>query len=194
MDDLVSHADELARPLRLATQFPRLTGSFLTGHGLPLFTLIRAEGTLEVAPAIGYADLISDLVSSGQTLRDNRLHPLEDGTILHSQAGLIANRDALRARPEVLDIARQLLEFIEAHLRAVDHLSVIANMRGPSPQAIADRMFAQEPLGGLQGPTISRVVVREGDPNWYAVHIVVRRQQLFQAIAGLRAVGGDKTG
>jgi ATP phosphoribosyltransferase len=189
--DLASYAGELGRPLRLATQFPRLTGSFLATHGVPSFSLIRAEGTLEVAPAIGYADLIADLVSSGQTLRDNRLRPLEDGIILSSQAGLIANRNTLRARPEVLAVARQMLEFIEAHLRATEHLSVIANMRGSSPQAIAGRMFAEDTLGGLQGPTISQVVVRGSDENWYAVHIVVRRRQLFQAIAGLRAIGGS---
>lgn len=191
MADLASRASKLERPLRVASKFPRLTGGFLKSQGVPSFTLIQAEGTLEVAPAIGYADLIADLVSSGQTLRDNRLRPLEDGTILNSQAALIANCEALQARPEVLDTARQMLEFIEAHLRAVEHLSVIANMRGSSPQAIAGRMFDQDTLGGLQGPTISQVVVREGNPNWYAVHIVVRRQQLFQAIAELRAIGGS---
>jgi ATP phosphoribosyltransferase len=91
----------------------------------------------------------------------------------------------------VLDVARQMLEFMEAHLRAVDHVALFANMRGPSPQAIAERMFAQESLGGLQGPTVSPVVLRDGSPNWYAVHIVVRREQLFQAIAQLRSIGGS---
>jgi ATP phosphoribosyltransferase len=189
--DLAPFSSRLAHPLRVATKFPRLTGDFLTSHGVPSFTLIQAEGTLEVAPAIGYADLIADLVSSGQTLRDNRLRPLKDGTILHSQAALIANRHALESRPQVLDVARQMLEFIEAYLRAVDHVAVFANMRGSSPQAIAQRMFAQESLGGLQGPTISPVVLRDGSPNWYAVHIVVRREQLFQAIAQLRSIGGS---
>jgi len=174
----------------VATKFPHLTGDFLARHDVP-FTLIHAEGTLEVAPAIGYADLIADLVSSGQTLRDNRLRPLDDGTIIHSQAVLIANRTALQARPEVLTVARTLLEFIEAHLRAVEHVAVFANVRGASPQAIAQRMFAQETLGGLQGPTISPVVVRDGNPNWHAVHIVVRRERLFQAVAELRAIGGS---
>jgi len=189
--DLVAYSGELAHPLRVATKFPQLTGDFLEGHGVSSFTLIEAEGTLEAAPAIGYADLIADLVSSGQTLRDNRLRLLEDGTILHSQAALIANYNALQARPEVLDVARQMLEFMEAHLRAVDHVALFANMRGPSPQAIAERMFAQESLGGLQGPTVSPVVLRDGSPNWYAVHIVVRREQLFQAIAQLRSIGGS---
>ena len=188
MADLTTRA--LARPLRVATKFPHLTADFLARHDVP-FTLIHAEGTLEVAPAIGYADLIADLVSSGQTLRDNRLRPLDDGTIIYSQAVLIANRIALKTRPEVLAVARTLLEFIEAHLRAVDHVSVFANVRGVSPQAIAQRMFAQETLGGLQGPTISPVVARDGNPNWYAVHVVVRRAQLFQVVAELRAVGGS---
>jgi ATP phosphoribosyltransferase len=191
MADLAAHACALARPLRVATKFPGLTHGFLERHTVTPCALINVEGTLEVAPAIGYADLIADLVSSGQTLRDNRLRPLDDGTILHSQAGLIANRAALQSRPEVLDVAHKLLEFIEAHLRAVDHVAVFANMRGESPQAIAQRMFAQETLSGLQGPTISPVVVRDGNPNWYAVHIVVRRERLFQAVAGLRAIGGS---
>jgi ATP phosphoribosyltransferase len=191
MTDLAVHARALARPLRIATKFPRLTSGFLDRHAVTPYTLINVEGTLEVAPAIGYADLIADLVSSGQTLRDNRLRPLDDGIILHSQAGLIANRAALQSRPEVLAVAHTLLEFIEAHLRAVDHLAVFANMRGESPQAIAQQMFAQEILSGLQGPTISPVVVRDGNPNWYAVHIVVRRERLFQAVAELRAIGGS---
>jgi len=64
-------------------------------------------------------------------------------------------------------------------------------MRGSSPKAIAERIFQQPTIGGLQGPTISPVVVRDRDPNWYAVHIVVRRDRLFQAVTDLRAIGGS---
>jgi ATP phosphoribosyltransferase len=191
MTDLASHARTLAQPLRVGTKFPTVTGQFLARHSISRFSLIDAEGTLEVAPAIGYADLIADLVSSGQTLRDNRLQPLDDGIILRSQAVLIGNADLLRTRPDVMAIARKLLEFIEAHLRAVDRLAIFANMRGTSPQAIARRMFAQETLGGLQGPTFSQVVVRDGNPDWYAVHIIVHRDQLVHAVAELRAIGGS---
>jgi ATP phosphoribosyltransferase len=190
MEGLVAYARALARPLRVATRFAHISSGFLERHGVP-FVLVEAEGTLEVAPAIGYADTIIDLVSSGQTLRDNRLVPLEDGTIIVSQAVLIANRPALRGRPEVLAVARKLLELIEAHRRAEDHVSVFANMRGESPQVIARRLFEQTSLGGLQGPTVSPMVVRDGNPNWYAVHIVVRRSELFQAIAELRRIGGS---
>jgi ATP phosphoribosyltransferase len=187
---LAAYVRDLGRPLRVATKFTKLTGDFLAQHDIPC-TLIEAEGTLEAAPTIGYADVICDLVSSGQTLRDNRLRPLENGVIVHSQATLIANRAALQGSPEVLEVARKLLEAIEAHLRAEERLSIFANMRGESPEAIAQALFAQEALGGLQGPTISRVVVRDGDPNWYGVHIIVRRDRLLQAVAELRAIGGS---
>jgi ATP phosphoribosyltransferase len=190
VDDLRRRVASLAKPLRVATKFPVLTGKFLQAESIP-HVLISAEGTLETAPAIGYADVISDLVSSGQTLKDNRLRALQDGVIQPSQAALIANRWALKNRPQALAVARQLIEFFEARLRAVDNLAIFANMRGPSPEAIAELIFAQPTIGGLQGPTISPVFVRNDEKNWFDVHIVVRRDRLFQAINELRAIGGS---
>jgi ATP phosphoribosyltransferase len=180
------------RSLRVATKYPVLTGRFLAGQGIAPVALIEAEGTLEVAPSIGYADVICDLVSSGTTLHDNRLRPLADGVILQSQACLIANRRALQTRPEVLAVARELIEFTEAHLRAEGHYLVFANMRGESPESIAQQMFTRTRLGGLQGPTLSRVIAREGNgQGWYDVNIVVRKDQVMQAVQELRSIGGS---
>ena len=189
-DEVQSFAAALDRPLRVATKFPVLTGRFLDQKSIP-HTLIAAEGTLETAPTIGYADLISDLVSSGQTLQDNRLRPLPDGVIQHSQAALIANRGALQSRPDVLEMARRLLEYIEAHLRAKENLLVIANMRGENPESIAQKMFTQTTVGGLQGPTISPVYVRDQSQALFSVSIVVRRDRLPRAIGELRDIGGS---
>ncbi len=111
--------------------------------------------------------------------------------ILPSQAALIANIDALTGNPEALRVARYLLEFFEAHLVAAQNLAVFANMRGTSPSSISERIFSQMTISGLEGPTISRVLVRQQDPNWYAVNIIVRRTELFQAINELRAIGGS---
>jgi ATP phosphoribosyltransferase len=187
---LKEYAASLKSPLRVATKFPALTERFLNQHNIS-HLLIAAEGTLESAPAIGYADMISDLVSSGQTLLDNRLRPLPDGVIQRSQAVLIANRKALQTHPEVLEMARRLLEYIEAHMRAKDNLLVIANMRGESPDVIAQKIFTQTNVGGLQGPTISPIGVRDGTPNWFSVTVVVRRDHLPQAISELRLIGGS---
>jgi ATP phosphoribosyltransferase len=197
MADLVTWAKELGkngRSLRVATKFPKTTGAFLEQHGVTPVKLINVEGTLEIAPTIGYADIISDLVSSGMTLRDNHLRPIDDGLILSSQACLIANKAALQTRPEVLTVARQLIEYIEAHLRAENSYLVTTNVRGSSPENIAEKMLNQPNLRGLRGPTIAPVVARHhvpDEPNWFAVNIVIQKPNLFQAIAELRAIGGS---
>jgi ATP phosphoribosyltransferase len=190
MAGLFGKQGDLGRPLRVATKYLNLTRTFFAENALPEIELIEAEGALEIAPTIGYADLIVDLVSTGTTLRDNRLKPLEDGQILQSQACLIANRAGLKSHPHVLAMARQLLEFIVAYLRAAENVAVFANIRGESPQIIAERMFAQTVIGGLQGPTISPVITRTPD-QWFAVHLIVRKDQLAQAIEELRQVGGS---
>jgi len=190
MADLAKKRTELDRPLRVATKYPNVSAEFFARYDLDDTRLIRAEGTLEVAPAIGYADLIVDLVSTGTTLRDNRLRSLDDGLVLESQACLIANRNSLKSRPEVLAKAQQLLEFVVAHLRAAENVSIFANIRGESPEVIAGRMFEQSVIGGLQGPTISPVITKRGG-DWFAVHIVVARNDLAQVIQELRGIGGS---
>ena len=190
MSDLTRVQAEIGRPLRVATKFPNAAAPFFALNGIANVNFIAAEGTLEIAPTIGYADLITDLVSTGTTLRDNHLKRLEDGEILSSQACLIANRAALKDNPEALATAKTLLEYIAAHLRASKAVSVFVNMRGDSPETIARSMFTQKVIGGLQGPTFSPVITRQGE-QWYAAHLVVRKDQLAQAIAELRSIGGS---
>ncbi|MFZ0545712.1 MAG: ATP phosphoribosyltransferase [Candidatus Promineifilaceae bacterium] len=190
MSDLAPYQSQLGRPLHVATKFPKLTTEFFARHALSGVQLISAEGTLEIAPSIGYADLIVDLVSTGTTLRDNHLRMLDDGQILSSQACLIANKANLNERPDVLTIARQLLEFIIAYLRAAENVAIFANVRGSDPQRIADQIFGRQVIGGLQGPTISPVITRDGG-QWHAINIIVRKDQLAAAIQELREIGGS---
>jgi len=182
---------EEGHPLRVATKYQNLVSRFLEEHGVIPYRLITVEGALEAAPGMGYADIIADLTATGTTLRDNHLKPIEGGSILYSEACLIGNRTILKQRPEVLAVAKQLLEYVEAHLRATGYYAIFANIRGDSPEAVARRVFSQPDIGGLQGPTISRVYVRSGDPNWFAINIIVRKDRLHQAIEQLRAIGGS---
>lgn len=188
--DLADYARGLGRKLRVATKYAEQTSQFLASKGIEA-DLIYAEGTLETAPAIGYADMISDLVSSGQTLRDNHLRPLADGLIIESQAVLIANRSSLQQNPAALAMARQLLEFFDAHLRARQELAIFANIRGKDAEAVAREVQNQPTIAGLQGPTISRVYARESGENWFAVNVIVPRSSLYTAVQELRAIGGS---
>lgn len=190
IEDLKQFANVIGHPLRVATKFPLLTSRFLKHHQIA-HTIVSAEGTLEIAPAIGYADMISDLVSSGQTLKDNRLKKIENGCILYSQSVLAANHKTMLQDPKALAVAQQLLEFIEAYIRAENNVSIYANIRGDSTDIIATRIFEQQTIGGLNGPTISKIIRKDGDQSWYALHIIVHRDEVFNAIKELRSVGGS---
>jgi ATP phosphoribosyltransferase len=180
------------RPLRVVSKYERQTTAFLEQHQIKPYRVLHAEGALEAAPQMGSADFIVDLVSSGVTLRENRLKQIEGGRLLQSEMVFIGNCTALTQRPKVLAVARQMLERIEAHLRAVEHETIIANIRGSSPEEVAQKVFSQPDLGGLQGPTISRVYLRDAaDIGWYAITIVVRKDRLHQSIEQLRSIGGS---
>jgi ATP phosphoribosyltransferase len=180
------------RPLRIVSKYQHQTEAFLERHKIKPYRLLHADGALEAAPQMGTADFIVDLVSSGVTLRENRLKEVHGGKLLESQAVFIGNRIALTRRPEVLAVAREMLERVEAHLRASEHLTIIANIRGASPEEVAQKVFEQPDLGGLQGPTISRVYLRDlTEIGWYAISIVVRKDRLHRAIEQLREIGGS---
>jgi ATP phosphoribosyltransferase len=85
----------LERSPRVATKFPRLTEAFFRRNGLAP-ELIVMSGSVELAPLVGLADLIVDLVQTGSTLRENGLVQLQ--IVLESQAVLIANRASYRLR------------------------------------------------------------------------------------------------
>ena len=190
VSDLPKMMDELGRPLKIASKFPNLTKEFFDGRDALDFELIAAEGALEIAPTVGYADLIVDIVSSGTTLRDNQLKMLEGGELLRSQACLIANKARLRENDAVQEIAVQLLEVLSAYLRADEKLAIFANIRGESAEDVAEKIFSQKVIGGLQGPTISQVITRDRE-NWYAVHLIVSKSTLHDAVLELRSVGGS---
>lgn len=181
------------RTLRVATKFPNLTRDFLYRNGVHYFSLVDAHGALEVAPALGHADIIADLTETGVTLRENRLRILEGGVILRAQACLIASRRGLRQASAKLERARAILELIEARLRARHYRVITANVRGESEAAVAERITANVAIAGQQGPTLSRVYPKFPDAGctWYEVRLIVPRDLLLHAIDHLRQVGSS---
>ena len=180
------------RDLRVATKYPNLTRQFLFDNGINYFTIAESDGALEAAPALNAADIIVDIVSSGVTLRENRLKRLAGGTIVESEACLIGNRSALRDSPEKLEIVRQVLELIEAQMRSRDYYSMTGNIRGDSPEAVARRVTSHTEVAGLRGPTISKVYPKlGGEEGWFAATVVVQSKLLLQAIDALRRAGAS---
>lgn len=163
---------------RVATSFPRSTERFFTELGHTI-TIVPVSGATEVAPHLGVADIVVDLVSTGSTLKMNGLR--EIATILESTAVLIA-RPALMAEPDGKRLATELTAALESVIRAQDKRYLMANVpRRALPEI-------QRILPGLTGPTIIDVM---NGGEFVAAHAVVGKGEVYRVIAELKAVGAE---
>lgn len=105
-DSAVNSVLEIPQGSRVATSFPNITTSFFDELGVKV-EVIEVEGAVEIAPRLGLADVVVDLSTTGQTLRENELR--EIATILESTARLICNKVSFRIREdEVMAIVERL--------------------------------------------------------------------------------------
>ncbi len=194
MDDLADLALEFrqeGRQLRIATKYPRLVRRFLLDREINHFSLVMTSGAVEAAPGAGYADLVADISGTGTTLRENRLRPLDDGTVLVSQACIIGNRRLIGRSPRSLSGVKAVLELMEAYLQARWHYRVSANVRAESEEALASKILERPELAGLKGPTVSKVYNVDGE-GWYSVSLLVSRDHLLEMMEHLRGVGATE--
>ena len=117
--------------MRVATKYVNLTRRFFAEHGIADYRIVESLGATEGAPASGAAELIVDIATTGATLEANALKPLDDGTILRSQATLIASLTApwgANAR----QAARDILARIAASEEALKTREVRARLPSPA--------------------------------------------------------------
>lgn len=201
MADLVEIASDFrqnkGRNLRIATTYSNMTRQFLHAQGIHHFTLVRADGAIEAAPTIGYADMIVDLTQTGTTLRENHLKLIPDGVIVDSQACLIGNRRALTENPHVLETTRILLEHIDAALNGRRFSQITVNVYGESAEDVGRKVAGNPLTRGLLGPTVAPIYNPHGleaeNGSWHTVTIIVARQHLLAAVEHLRSIGGRQT-
>ena len=173
LDDIVGNGN--GGP-RVATAFPRVTARYFADVRRPV-TIVPVSGAAEIAPHLGIADIVTDLVSTGSTLRVNKLR--EIATILESTARLITRPNGARPRQRAI---QELVCALESVLRARGQRYVMANV----PRAALDQV--RRVLPGLNGPTVIDVL-NGGD--LVAVHAVVAQQAIYRTIADLKALGGE---
>jgi ATP phosphoribosyltransferase len=171
-DSGIEAVDDLFPGIRVATVFPRMTKRFFERLGREV-ELVPVSGATEIAPHLGIAEVIVDLVSTGSTLRVNGLQ--EIATLLDSSARLIV------AEPDVDGVGR-LVSRLESVIRARGQRYLMANV----PRANLDRIKSIVP--GLSGPTV--VDVLDGGCH-VAVHAVVAVTEIDPVIVDLKALGAE---
>lgn len=177
-DSPATSARDLPAGTRVATSFPNVARRHFESLGIPI-TIAPVTGATEIAPTLGVADVIVDLVSTGSTLRMNKLREVE--TIMGSTARLVANADALADEGTGRAIG-ELATALESVLRAEAKRYLMANV----PRAKLDEV--RQVIPGINGPTI--VEVLDGDA-WVAAHAVVDADQVYQTIARLKELGAE---
>jgi len=152
------------RRMRVATKYENLTRAFFASHGVLDYRIVESSGATEGAPAAGTAELIVDITTTGATLAANGLKVIEDGTILRSQANLVAARTADWNAP-ARETARLVLDRIVAHRRARAFREVRTRHKGLDDKLLAaakERFGVVAPYGG---PTSSGMMTLHCPPD-----------------------------
>ncbi|MCC8094537.1 MAG: ATP phosphoribosyltransferase [Tannerellaceae bacterium] len=159
----------------IATSYPEILTKYLAEQNVQA-ELHVISGSVEIAPGIGLADAIFDIVSSGSTLVSNQLKEVE--VLMQSEALLIANNELSREKQEILD---ELLFRFEAIQAAEGKKYVLLNAPKDKLSEIV------EMLPGMKSPTITPLA----DEGWVSVQTVITEKHFWEIIGKLKTLGAE---
>ena len=159
----------------IATSYPEILKAYLKEQQVNA-ELHVISGSVEIAPGIGLADAIFDIVSSGSTLVSNQLKEVE--VVMQSEALLIANKNLSEEKQTILD---ELLFRFEAIQMAEGKKYVLLN----APKEQLDEII--EVLPGMRSPTITPLA----DGNWVSVQSVIAEKHFWEIIGKLKSLGAE---
>ncbi|HET7610111.1 MAG TPA: ATP phosphoribosyltransferase [Gammaproteobacteria bacterium] len=162
---------------RIATTYPRILRDYLKKHGVEA-QIVAFSGAVEIAPSLGKADLICDLVSSGATLRAHQLY--EAATILESRAALIQTPKPLTG--DKAEWLQRLLLRIQGVLQVKESKYIMLH----APRSALKAITALLP--GSESPTI---IPLEGRDDKVAVHAVCRENVFWETLEQLKKAGAS---
>lgn len=159
----------------IATSYPKILQEFLNKHKITA-DIHEISGSVEIAPSIGLASGVCDIVSSGSTLLSNGLKEVE--TILNSEAIIIGNQNLTDEKQSILD---KLLFRIESVQKGKNNKYILLN----APNNKLEQII--ELLPGMRSPTI----VPLADKNWSSIHSVINEDEFWEVIEKLRNTGAE---
>lgn len=160
---------------KVATSYPRLLTEYLKKNNLKT-EIEEISGSVEIAPGIGLADAVCDIVSSGSTLLTNGLREVE--TIMTSQAVIISNKNLDEAKQAILD---RFLFRVRAVRNARENKYILLN----APEEAIPKIC--EILPGMKSPTVLPLAIK----GWCSLHSVVREDDFWERIDRLRKAGAE---
>lgn len=160
---------------KIATSYPRILKDYLQRHNIKAH-IHEISGSVEIAPSIGLAQAICDIVSSGSTLLSNGLKEVE--TVMQSEAMLISTPNLTQAKKEILE---QLRFRIQSVRKAQEYKYILMNVPNHAIQKISNI------LPVLKSPTILPLALE----GWSSLHSVVREEEFWRVISQLKEAGAE---
>lgn len=160
---------------KIATSYPNILSDFLKLNAIKA-NIHTISGSVEIAPGIGLADAIFDIVSSGSTLVSNHLKEVE--TVMQSEALLIANKKLTKDKLQLLD---ELVFRINAVQTAENKKYILLN----APNDKLAEIFSILP--GMKSPTVLPLA----EEGWSSVHSVIDEKSFWEVIGKLKAAGAE---
>jgi ATP phosphoribosyltransferase len=161
--------------MKIATSYPNILNDYLD-HNQIRATIHEITGSVELAPGIGLADAIFDIVSTGSTLLSNGLREVH--TVIRSEAVLVCSPELTPQKKELLD---QLLFRIRAVNQAKNYKYILLN----APDNAIDKICTILP--GMKSPTIMPLAVK----GWSSMHSVIREEDFWERIENLKSAGAQ---
>jgi ATP phosphoribosyltransferase len=173
-DSSIDTISDIKNGAVVATEFPNLTKRYLKNKNIEA-KIVELSGSTEIAPFIGVADIITDLTSTGTTLKMNHLKIID--TILESSIKLIANKKSYKDNNDKIEAIRTGIKGV---LDAEGKKLVMMNVNKKSLDDV------KKAMPGLTGPTVSNVL---SNNDIVAVHAVVDEKEVFKLVNHLKKVG-----
>jgi ATP phosphoribosyltransferase len=160
---------------KIATSYPEILSDFLRKNAIKADIHV-ISGSVEIAPGIGLADAIFDIVSSGSTLLSNHLKEVE--TVMQSEAVLIENKNLNKEKKETL---KELIFRLDAVQKAENKKYILLNAPNDKLQEIFNI------LPGMKSPTVLPLAQK----GWSSVHSVIDETRFWEIIGKLKATGAE---
>lgn len=160
---------------KIASSYPGILSAFFKKHNINAL-IEEISGSVEIAPGIGLADAVCDIVSTGSTLLMNGLKEVE--TVMQSQAVLIANNELSEEKKEIL---KKLLFRIRSVKNAKENKYILLNAPNHAVEAIC------KILPGIKSPTVIPLV----EQGWSSLHSVIKEDAFWDMIDQLQEAGAE---
>jgi ATP phosphoribosyltransferase len=170
----IIEASQIPEGSRIATSFPNLTRQYFEKMGKKV-EIITVTGACEIMPYMGVSDFIADLVSTGSTLKTNRLR--EVGSIIESQAVVITSKNAMAKNGQAI---QDVVDSFQSVIIAENKKYLMADIPKDKLEVV------EKIIPGIGGPTVLEIA---GNKDYLAVHAVIDGKDVFKTINELKRIG-----